>query len=303
MSEDNLSEVADTAFQGGNYEQAYGYYSRILEGDPENTIAWLRKGICAGWMSKPDDPRFEEMHVCIDKAKEKEGKIDEEELAEQVMEMSEDFLADLYGKVDDRIQESEKESVATGEHRVVKQFGTQVDIMGEAGDRIPQWMTAFEQVKFACDTGPSTERYRKAIREIDALDQHSSDNMDYLKIHKDAGDAHDRLMEMRKEFLRAAKELDPDFTPDTVEGRGRQGGCFVLTATYGSRHHPTVARFRRFRDEVLLDHSLGRLLTSVYYSVGPFAARIIEGNSFLRKVSHFVLVKPVSKVISWFNSR
>lgn len=304
MSEENLGELADSAYRGSNYEQAYEYYTRILENASENAEAWLRKGICAGWLSEPDEPRFEEMHVCIDKAKEKEEKVDEEELSEQVMEMSEDFLASLYGKIDDTIQESEKESVATGELRPVKQFGTQVDIFGEAGDRIPQWMTAFEQVKFACDTAPNTERYRKAIREIDAFERHSSDNMDYLKNHKDAGDAYERLMEMRKELLEAAKDLDPDFTPDTVsQSKGRQAGCFVLTATYGSRQHPTVARFRRFRDQVLLDHSLGRLLINTYYSVGPFVARIIERSTFLRKISHFVVIKPASKIISWISSR
>lgn len=304
MSQQNLGELADTAFQGGNYEQAYDYYSRILEDDPDNTTAWLRKGICAGWMSEPDNLRFEEMHVCIDKAKEKEGKINEEELSKQVMEMSESFLADMYGKIDDTIQESEKESVATGELRPVKQFGTQVDIFSEAGDRIDQWMAAFVQIKFACDTAPDIERYRKAIREIDALEKHSSDNMNYLTGHKDAGDAYDRLMGMRKELLQGAKDLDPDFTPDTVaQSRGNQGGCFVLTATYGSPRHPTVARFRRFRDQVLLNHYFGRLLIDIYYTVGPLAARLIRGSDFLQKVSHWVLVKPTSKIISWVSPR
>lgn len=304
MSQENLSELADTAYRSGNYNQAYSYYSRILEADSTDTTAWLRKGICAGWLSEPDNLRFEEMRVCIEKAKEKGEGINKEELSEQIMELSEDFLADLYGKIDDTIQESEKESVATGELRPVKQFGTQVDIFGEAGDRISQWMAAFEQVKFACNIAPDTERYRKAIREIDAFEKHSSDNMDYLTNHKDAGDAYERLMGMRKELLEAAKELDPEFTPVTVaQSRGRQAGCFVLTATYGDRHHPTVTRFRNFRDQVLLNYSLGRLLVNIYYTVGPFAARLIERNSFLRKVSHWMLVTPTSKIISWVSPR
>jgi len=304
MSKENLGELADTAYRAGNYDQAYDYYSRILEEDPEDSTAWVRKGICAGWLSEPDNPRFEEMRVCIDKAKEKRGGIDKEELSEQIMELTEDFLANLYGKIDDTIQESEKKSVATGELRPVKQFGTQVDIMGEAGDRIPQWMATFEQIRFACETAPDTERYRKAIREIDAFERHSSENIDYLEIHKDAGDAYERLMKMREELLEAARDLNPDFTPDTVsQSRGKGGGCFVLTATYGSRHHPAVTRFRRFRDQVLLSSSSGRLLVDIYYTVGPFAARVIKKSSFLQKASHWVLVKPASKIISCFSSR
>lgn len=305
MSQQNLDELADTAFQGGNYEQAYDYYSRILENNPQNTTAWLRKGICAGWLSEPDNLRFEELHVCVDKAKEKEGSIDEEELAEQMMGMSESLLADLYAKIDDSIQESEKESVATGELRPVKQFGTQVDIFSEAGDYISQWMAVFVQIKFACNaSADDTERYRKAIREIDAFERHSSDNMDYLTNHKDSGNAYERLMEMREEFLERAKDLDPDFSPDTVaESRGRQAGCFILTATYGSRRHPTVVRFRKFRDEVLLNYYFGRLLIDLYYILGPLAAQFIRGSSFLQKVSHWVLVRPTSKIISWLSSR
>lgn len=184
MSQENTGKLADTAYQAGNHEQAYDYYSKILKGDPENTTAWLRKGICAGWLSEPDNPRFEEMHVCIDKAREKGGEIDEEELSEQVMEMSEAFLADLYGEIDDTIEESEKEAVATGELSPMKQYGAQGEVFSEAGDRISQWSTVFEQIKFACDTAPDPGRCEKAIREIDALVRHSSENMNYLTEHE-----------------------------------------------------------------------------------------------------------------------
>lgn len=73
MSQENLDKLAETAYQAGNHEQAYEYYTKILEDDPENTTAWLRKGICAGWLSEPEEPRFEEMHACIDKARKKGG--------------------------------------------------------------------------------------------------------------------------------------------------------------------------------------------------------------------------------------
>lgn len=298
MSQENLAELADTVYQAGDYEQAYDYYSKILEDDPENTTAWLRKGICAGWLSEPDNSRFEEMHTCIEKAREKGGEIDEEELSGQVMEMSEDFLADLYSEIDETIEESEKEAAATGE------FGDQGEVFSHAGNRISQWSTVFEQIKFACDTAPDPERCGKAIREIDALVRHSSENMNYLTEHENAGDAYQRLMKMREDLLKMAKDLDSNFTTDTVvQSRGRQSKCFVLTATYGHQHHPTVARFRRFRDQVLLQYSFGRALVSIYYVVGPHVARVIKRSSLLQRVSHWALVRPVSKIISWASSR
>jgi len=47
------------------------------------------------------------------------------------------------------------------------------------------------------------------------------------------------------------------------------GGCFVLTACYGSADAPTVYAFRKFRDNHLTRYSLGRRFISWYYKHGP----------------------------------
>lgn len=53
------------------------------------------------------------------------------------------------------------------------------------------------------------------------------------------------------------------------------GGCFVLTACYGSADAPTVYAFRQFRDNHLTRHSVGRHFIDLYYEYGPaWAERI-----------------------------
>lgn len=54
------------------------------------------------------------------------------------------------------------------------------------------------------------------------------------------------------------------------------GGCFVATAAYGSRSHPDVVRLRRYRDEILVRHALGRAFIGAYWRIGPRLARVVS---------------------------
>jgi len=60
-----LAKAADNA---SNHEEAYGYYARILEIDPENADAWIGKALAAGWMSKLGRDRFSEVVTGCDEA-------------------------------------------------------------------------------------------------------------------------------------------------------------------------------------------------------------------------------------------
>ena len=48
---ENLKELANLALGGGNYQEAYTYFSKVLEHDNNDIDAWYGKGIAAGWMS------------------------------------------------------------------------------------------------------------------------------------------------------------------------------------------------------------------------------------------------------------
>lgn len=56
----------------------------------------------------------------------------------------------------------------------------------------------------------------------------------------------------------------------------KPGGCFVLTACYGTYDAPTVLVFRQFRDNHLAQYKLGRRFISWYYTHGPSWANAIE---------------------------
>lgn len=65
-----IFSLATAAEKGKNFQEAYGYYSQILESETENADAWLGKGRCAGWLSTVTSPRIEEAVRCIIKGSE-----------------------------------------------------------------------------------------------------------------------------------------------------------------------------------------------------------------------------------------
>ena len=54
-------KIADNAYKGENYEEAYEYYNMVLEKESFRANAWIGKGLAAGRLSDDNDPRFDEM--------------------------------------------------------------------------------------------------------------------------------------------------------------------------------------------------------------------------------------------------
>lgn len=84
--------------------------------------------------------------------------------------------------------------------------------------------------------------------------------------------------------------------PVTRSGRERKlgrmmtgGKCFVATACYGDPEHPVVITLRRFRDEVLRRHAIGRSFVAWYYRRGPELAALIEMRPVWRSICRVVL--------------
>jgi len=74
--------------------------------------------------------------------------------------------------------------------------------------------------------------------------------------------------------------------------------CFIATAVYGGVHAPEVDIFRRFRDEILLPHYIGRKFVSIYYLCAPHIARLIEKSAFSKSLVKTIFLKPAIWLIS-----
>jgi hypothetical protein len=64
----NWEVPANAAANAGNHAEAYSYFTRILEVDPDNSKAWFGKGAAAGWTSTLSSFRIPEMLTGFERA-------------------------------------------------------------------------------------------------------------------------------------------------------------------------------------------------------------------------------------------
>ena len=74
-------------------------------------------------------------------------------------------------------------------------------------------------------------------------------------------------------------------------------GCFIATAAYGTSTAEEIDTLRAFRDEVLLQNSLGSQLVALYYQVSPPVADFISEHEGLRTLVREFLVEPVAWLV------
>ena len=79
----------------------------------------------------------------------------------------------------------------------------------------------------------------------------------------------------------------------TFEEEPSGGGCFIATAAYGTSTAEQLDVLREFRDDVLLESTMGSQLVDLYYQVSPPIADFISENSFVRTLVRELLVDPV----------
>ena len=78
---------------------------------------------------------------------------------------------------------------------------------------------------------------------------------------------------------------------------GEDGGCFIATAAYGTSTAAEIDTLRSFRDEVLLENSLGSQLVELYYQTSPPVADFISEHEGLRTLVRELLVDPVTWLV------
>lgn len=80
------------------------------------------------------------------------------------------------------------------------------------------------------------------------------------------------------------------------ENLERRGGCFIATATFGTPAAYEVNVLRQFRDNFLSQHSFGKKMVFLYYSLSPPLARLIEKSARLRVIVRTGLI-PIVKFV------
>lgn len=149
-------------------------------------------------------------------------------------------------------------------------------------------LKAIKLLKKIYDLDQSEENLRFLAREVDLFFSHSSEYSDYLD---DEMAVMSYLVELRSNLRDKAKESGVTISSLSP----KKSGCFIATAATGSYEHPKVITLRFFRDDILKNHLLGRLLISFYYKTSPPIAHWIEKSKNRKKITLWLVVNPLSK--------
>jgi tetratricopeptide (TPR) repeat protein len=100
---DNYLKLARTANKAGNYQEAYNYYSKVLEYDINSSEAWFGKARAAGWLSNFNEFRDSEIKSGFDTALEKIPENDLKALrvqcASEINRLSSAYFSLIHGQV------------------------------------------------------------------------------------------------------------------------------------------------------------------------------------------------------------
>ena len=104
--------------------------------------------------------------------------------------------------------------------------------------------------------------------------------------------------------MRCVREAEPAPTPESdvqdtesVPAPKSDRSCFIATACYGDYDSPEVRTLRAFRDEVLLQHWFGKVVTQLYYSVSPPLARWLTTRPGVSALVKSRVLTPLVKLV------
>jgi tetratricopeptide (TPR) repeat protein len=286
----NFLQLAKNASAAGNYSEAHGYYTKVLEVEPQNAEAWFGKGTSAGWQSNLKGFRFREMLIAYDNAIN----------CSQANSVGKMRLACA------RLLNEVANACCSMSQKHAAEFITVPNVWGEHMHRSLEIISVYE----------AAHRYapheRAIMKNIIAVCVDLIQGVKYEELVPGTSYKGSKVVHLSDEYeqtmrgtitayARKIQELDPNYVEPNPQ-RPTAGWCFVVTATLGSDHHPQVLFLRSFRDEVLLRSACGAAFVAWYYKNGPRAARRIENSKFARALSYLFLVLPMvaaARIVTW----
>lgn len=178
---ENIKILADVAHQSGNYEQSYGYYSRILEEEIDNDLAWLRKGIAAANLTTSNKEMITEAKTLIERSL-KIGIADHERQdgAYRLRSAYESLTKKLNDELLSEVKDYQKVGMPAGGSALIHMAGQSANQLLVAGGQAAVRCKSLDLLEIMCELENNSSTYEYAVRAIEALKAHSKAAGNYL---------------------------------------------------------------------------------------------------------------------------
>jgi hypothetical protein len=274
-----LISIASTSLASNNIHEAYEYANRVLEIDPQNSIAWQVKGTSVGRMSTLEQLRFTEMQNAFDLAIQNAADVElgaiKQKCAQEIRYQAVNFF-----NLSSEHAIKTKNLNGTWEAHVARSEAV-LDALSISyrWDPIKTTLTNYIDVVSTLIIGIPYFEYNKSGSVYHSVRQLTAAH----KLH-----AHSQIAWAGAEI----KKIDPTYVTPIPQTQAKESKCFVVTATMGNENAFPVVTLREFRDTVLIDYKIGRRFVVWYNENGPRIARSVETSRILRLVALVVLVAP-----------
>lgn len=270
---ENLLRLADEATNSANYTEAYSYYTKILETDPNNYRAWYGKAISAGWQSTLANIRLPETISGIESSLKNAPENEKNELKEKAALSLNQLAIAIYNLAYDNFTKY----ITLESHR-------------EFNSRMQLIITVLE---IASIYKPDDQQILKnTIEVLQTLMKEHTDKNTFRTVLLTA-DSYNDMANKIQVVKKKLQQLDPNYN---IEVPSYNKSCFIATAAYGSPMAPDVITLREFRDHFLETSHWGQTFVKIYYYLSQPIAGLVSKSEGLKTMTR-LLLKPLIYMI------
>ncbi len=274
-------DIAQTALDAKNGQEAYSYAEKVLEKDSSSAIAWYVKMRAIEFIAKIGNPKVEEVVSCSRQVIRASNVTNNTELIDKtytyLLERANDLLAIATNlAVDTTMIENLTQSVmrvnpSNVTAQVIASDATTLGMMETLANGA---LSLKKEVPI--ETIKATPKYIELVRKaangyITYCNSYVNRVTIYSAYLNDANMAERRqkIAEFKQGLPAEIGSSIADSIDSGKEKAESNNGCYIATCVYGSYDCPQVWTLRRYRDYTLAETWYGRLFIKAYYAISP----------------------------------
>lgn len=275
---DNLVAIMEKSMIAGNFSEAYSYCNKALEIDPDSSSLWENKAIASFWIRRDSQIISSEAREILTYLNaSKQANPDSPTYDDTARAIASNLFYAVYYNylLKDYDDTTNNKELNAWSENSVRDFINYLNVM-----------------ELCFDISPKTLYLDTAIRELTGLEK-----VIWIKVSNKGLKNETWLapynfdaVKSRERLLKKLTKFDADYKAPEFE---KNGFCFIATAALGDYNHPDVIELRGFRDNWILTKNWGDKFVNWYYHYGAIAAKFIQNNYILKRLTYFLIVKPL----------